>query len=104
MVDDLPRLPEPLRSAAFQANNGEWAWPRDAALAASEWLADNGFAVLGGETWLVGPDRVIRIPYFWGWDVSEQRVGEGWEAFACEPRKQRGANCRCAAGGADASG
>jgi hypothetical protein len=81
VVDDLPGLPELLRASAFRADNGEWAWPREAAVVASAWLAANGWAVLGGETWLVGADRVIDIPYHWGWDLSRREPAESWEDY-----------------------
>jgi hypothetical protein len=54
-------FPSELRLAAFKTEN-EAAWPPTSAVAAVEWLATNGYAVLGTELWLLQDDGIQSLP------------------------------------------
>ena len=83
--DDLP--PE-LLSPAFRAKNGELAWPREHLLAAARWLTSAGFAILGGEAWLVVDGTIFGLlpgqdgqMFVSGWTLESRRTGEPWLGY-----------------------
>jgi hypothetical protein len=72
------------------ASNGETAWPLDLAVDAVTWISSQGLAILGGEAWLVDPDRGITglipligstIPAVRGWAAEGRVPNEGWATY-----------------------
>jgi hypothetical protein len=83
-------LPEQLRASMFTASNGETAWPLDRAVDAVTWIAARGLALLGGEAWLVDPERGItgiiplvgsNIPAVRSWTAEDRRPNELWADY-----------------------
>jgi hypothetical protein len=70
-------------------NNGEFAWRRADLPAAISAVCRTGFAILGGEVWLVRgttwtgliPDRNSNVPGAWSWDTRGRHSGESWQAY-----------------------
>jgi len=56
-----PRFPSDLAAAAFTAG-AEAAWRPVSACAAVQWLASDGFAVLGTELWLLPSGAIQTLP------------------------------------------
>ena len=82
------RFPLEIASEAFVANN-EAAWRPAPACKAIEWLAANGYAVLGTELWLLENDGTIQsaplgssgMREVHGNSINRER-GEAWALFA----------------------
>jgi hypothetical protein len=85
-------LPADLIGRAFSASNGELAWSRQDAVRAAQLIAGSGWAILGGEAWLIGengswqgaiPDRAGGPDGVWTWapDPGGLEDGETWEDF-----------------------
>jgi hypothetical protein len=83
-------LPEQLRASMFTASNGETAWPIDRVVDAVTWIAARGLSILGGEAWLVDPERGItgliplvgsNSPAVRGWAADDRRPHEGWADY-----------------------
>lgn len=54
-------LPEELLAKAHQAPSGELAWPPGAVMEAVRQFAAQGFALIGGEVWIVSPQKVHKL-------------------------------------------
>jgi hypothetical protein len=91
---ESPRIAHELRERAYRRPNGELAWRPADAVAATEALAAAGYAVLGGEWWVVLPDGTVQpwVPAtegepsgIYAWSVQTVWVPEreGWETY-CE--------------------
>lgn len=74
----------------YIASNGETAWPLERAVDAVTWIASQGMAILGGEAWLVDPERGITgviplvgstIPAVRHWTADDRRPKEGWAEY-----------------------
>jgi hypothetical protein len=49
----MSALPDSVTSSAFVASNGEFGWRREDVESAIRAIRDAGYAILGGEAWLV---------------------------------------------------
>lgn len=97
---ETPNIPAELLARAFHSRNGEgeFAWQFEDAPDVVRALTDAGYAVLGGEGWLVRPNGSITglfmvapdtPPWFYSWslpgaansDGSWQKDLESWEQF-----------------------
>ena len=70
-------FPSELASAAFVSSN-EAAWRPALAARAVEWLASNGYAVLGTELWLPHGGLIQSLLYFQNVD---RKGNEAWDSF-----------------------
>jgi hypothetical protein len=88
-----PNIPAALLARAHRSPNGELTWPRHDAAAAIEALTRAGYAMLGGEAWVILPDgRILgQLPaadagptlvYAWSVKPAWQRDAETWEEYA----------------------
>lgn len=85
--------PDILAKAYRSPGAGELAWRRGDLPSAMEALVKSGFAILGGELWLVRdpkenwtgliPSRDGKVPFVWGWDTGSRMEGESWSGY-CE--------------------
>ncbi len=83
-------IPGDLERKAFHSPDGELAWNRDDARDVTSVLADQGFAILGGEVWFVRtgqrfwtalvPQRDSDRPAPYAWR-AEREPSEEWAAF-----------------------
>jgi hypothetical protein len=76
-----------LEASAHRSSGGEYAWRRPEALLAARALADAGFAILGGELWLVHNGEIHGVlpqrlgpPAVYHWE-SKRLPAESWAAF-----------------------
>ena len=83
-----------LEAAAFRTLGGEYAWRRGDALRAASAVADRGFALLGGELWLIrGKEVFILLPQHSGppalyhWEC-ERKSSESWPHFVARARSE----------------
>jgi hypothetical protein len=56
---NVVRFPQELETAAHRTAGGEYAWPREEALAAARCLADSGAVILGGELWIMRGQQIF---------------------------------------------
>ena len=91
-MDDLPTE---LTEGAFRAEDGEYAWKRNALPEVLNKIAALGFAILGGEVWAVHEGKIWgTIPTkdggpsgVWHWEI-ERRSGETWADFCKRSAKE----------------
>jgi hypothetical protein len=83
-----------LEAAAFRTSGGEYAWRKTDALRAARALADAGYAILGGELWLVRGSEVCGVlpqhsgpsaVYHW---KSERKSSESWPDFVARAQSE----------------
>ena len=80
-------LPPAITNAAFAATNGEVAWQRPDVAAAVHAIAEQQWAILGGEVWIVRAGQITAGPLLQDgqravihWS-STQAAGEAWAQF-----------------------
>ena len=83
-----------LEASAHRTLGGEYAWRRPEALRAASALASAGFAILGGELWLVRGNEIWGAlpqhagpPAVYHWE-SERGPSEPWTAFVERSRSE----------------
>lgn len=81
------QFPPELESSAFRTSGGEFAWRRPDAMQATRALAHAGFAILGGELWLIRGGEIFGVlpqhsgpPAVYHW-VCERSPSEAWLSF-----------------------
>lgn len=88
-------FPADLEAAAFRAN-AEYAWRPQSARRAVNHLAQSGFAILGGELWMVIEDAIYPVipalagpPIVWTWSCDRQ-PDEPWLNYVTRSAKAAG--------------
>ena len=83
-----------LEASAHRTLGGEYAWRRPEALRAASALASAGFAILGGELWLVRGNEIWGAlpqhagpPAVYHWE-SERGPSEPWTVFVERSRSE----------------
>ena len=81
------RFTRDLETSAHRSANAEYAWRRPDALRAARAVTDSGFAILGGELWLVRGKKIYGVlpqvsgpPGVYHW-TCERHEDESWSAF-----------------------
>ena len=81
-------FPLEIESKAFKAENGEYAWLKENIPAAVEALVQKGFAILGGEVWLVRGREINAAPLLktgpcgiFHWESKRADSSESWSQF-----------------------
>jgi hypothetical protein len=88
-------LPEQIRANAFYSHTDEYAWQRSYIADTVEALANHGYAILGGEVWIVENGRILAAPPLRsgensviGWDTKEKEEAETWDQFVLRTAKE----------------
>jgi hypothetical protein len=88
------KIPAELLANAYRSSNGEFAWPVTSASRAVDWLANEGYAILGTELWVVRADGKVSSLFhdrggrvsLWAMSVNRNQA-EAWSAFASRAAK-----------------
>ena len=87
----MKELPEAIASLAFRSRggSGEYAWRREDLPDALVAISEAGYAISGGEVWLVNDGAICAgLPVaesdmmgIFGWTTQPRRTGEPWAEF-----------------------
>jgi hypothetical protein len=88
-------ISEQIKATAFHSQGDEYAWQRPHIASAIEALTDQGYAILGGEVWIVEGDDILAMPPLRsggsaviGWDTADKDIGESWNQFVERTAKE----------------
>ena len=93
----MSALPYSVTSTAFVASNGEFGWRRDDIEHAIHAIKDTGYAILGGEAWLVTgphswygiiPKRDGSTPAVHHWETEPRSADESWQAYCARTARE----------------
>lgn len=82
-------LPQHLIESAWGDRDRGYAWDRRHVVVAVEWLRQAGYAILGGDVWVVSEDGKLQLENprtgenrrGWCWGAPSCAEGEPWEEF-----------------------
>ena len=93
----MSALPDSVTSNAFVAGNGEFGWRREDIERAIHAIRDAGYAILGGEAWLVTgphswhgiiPQRDGSTPAVHHWETGPRSSGESWQVYCARTARE----------------
>ena len=93
----MSTLPDSVTSNAFVASNGEFGWRYEDIERAIHAIRDSGYAILGGEAWLVTgphswhgiiPQRDGSTPAVYRWETEPRSAGESCQAYCARTARE----------------